>query len=271
MDCQPTSPPAGLWEPIPTVSITEVQEYLGVPLSPMRMRVDVAGKLEEGLRNLSSVPLKSQQCLYMLKTNLLPAINHQLVLATASKKYLLWLDRMVRIAVRTWLKYPPDTPKAYFHANIGDGGLGIVSLELQIPLLKIKRINQLWASDDPVIREMLKMESAESLLARQRVPSHLRGVVLNSPESLQAALAEELHSPVDGRGLEHSNLVPTQDQWVARATGLLSGANYIGALKICGHLLHSAARAARGRPYMSVSCDACRWPKTLGHALLQTR
>ena len=164
--------------------------------------MDVAGNLEEGLRNLSSVRLKPQQCLYMLKTNLLPAINYQLVLATASKKYLLWLDRMVRVAVRTWLKYPLDTPKAYFHANISDGGLGIVSLELQIPLLKIKRINRLWASDDPVIREMLKMESAESLLARRHVPSRLRGVVLNSPESLRAALAEELHSPVDGRGLE---------------------------------------------------------------------
>ena len=43
-------------QPIPAVSVTEVQQYLGVPLSPMRTRADVAGKLDEGLRNLSSAP-----------------------------------------------------------------------------------------------------------------------------------------------------------------------------------------------------------------------
>lgn len=75
--------------PIPAVSIMEVQQYLGVPLSAMRMHVDVAGKLAEGLGNLSSAPLKPQQSLYMLKTNLIPAKLHQLVLATAGKKYLL--------------------------------------------------------------------------------------------------------------------------------------------------------------------------------------
>ena len=49
----------------------------------------------------------------------------------------------VRAAVRSWLKLPHDTPKAYFHASILDGGLGIVCLELQIPLLKIKGIERL--------------------------------------------------------------------------------------------------------------------------------
>ena len=65
------------------------------------------------------------------------------------------------------------------------------------------------------------MESAESLLARQRALACLRGVELNNPESLRATLAEELHSSVDGRGLEQSDLVPSQHQWVAGAMGLL--------------------------------------------------
>ena len=90
---------------------------------------------------------------------------------------------------------------------------------------------------------------------------------LNSRESLRATLAEELHSSVDGRGLEQSDRVLSQHHWVAGATGLLSGANYIGTLKVCGNLLYSATRAARGRPHMSVLCDACRRPETLGHIL----
>ena len=41
--------------------------------------------------------------------------------------------------------------------------------------MKIKHIDQPWASNDPVIREMLSMDSAESLLVRQREPSRYRG------------------------------------------------------------------------------------------------
>ena len=52
------------------------------------------------------------------------------------------------------------------------------------------------------------------------------------------------------------------------ATGLLSGANYIGAVKVRGNLLPSAVRVARGRPHMSVLCGACRRPGSLGHILL---
>ena len=69
------------------------------------------------------------------------------------------------------MKLPKDTPKAYFRAKIFDGGLGIVTLEHQVPLMKIKRIDRVWGSDDPVIREMLSTDGAESLLARQREPT----------------------------------------------------------------------------------------------------
>ena len=94
---------------------------------------------------------------------------------TASSKYLKWLDRLVRAAVRSWLKLPNDTPKAYFHAKIFNGGLGIVTLEHQVPLMNIKRIDRLWASNDPVIHEMLSTDGAESQLARQREPSRYGG------------------------------------------------------------------------------------------------
>ena len=141
-------------QPIPAIDITGVQQYLGVPLSPMRTRADIAGKLTEGLRNISLAPLKPQQRMFILNNNLIPSLYHQLVLTANSKKYLSWLDRSVRAAVRSWLRLLHDTPKAYFHAKIFDGGLGIVTLEHQVPLMKIKRINRLWASNDPVIVEL---------------------------------------------------------------------------------------------------------------------
>ena len=233
----------------------------------MRTRADIVGKLNDGLGNITSAPLKPQQRMFILNNNLIPALFHQLVLTANSKKYLKWLDRSVRAAVRSWLKLPHDTPKAYFHAKIFDGGLGIVTLEHQIPLMKIRRIDRLWASDDPVIREMLSTEGAELLLARQREPSRYGGVSITSRENLRVALASDLHASVDGRGLRESDLVPHQHQWVAEATSLLSGANYIGAVKVRGNLLPSAVRAARGRPATSVLCGACQRPGSLGHIL----
>ena len=254
--------------PIPAVSIVEVQQYLGVPLSPMRTRADVAGKLQDGLGNITRAPLKPQQRMYLLKINLIPCLFHQLVLTSCTKKYLKWLDRMIRASVRTWCKLPHDTPTAFFHSHICDGGLGIVTLEHQIPLLKIKRIARLWTSDDPVIVQMLTMESAEFLLARQTEPTCYLGVQLVSKEGLRAALADDLHSHVDGRGLRQSSeVVPHQHQWVADASVPLCGASYIGALKVRGNLLYTAVRAARGRPGASVAYDACGRPESLGHIL----
>ena len=47
----------------------------------------------------------------------------------------------------------------------------------------------------------------------------------------------------------------------------MSGANYIGAVKIRGNLMATAARMARGRPQRSVACDACGRTESLGHIL----
>ena len=158
-------------------------------------------------------------------------------------------------------------PKAFFHAKIFDGGLGIVTLKHQVPLMKSKHIDRLWASNDPVIREMLSTDGAESLLAKQMEPSLYGGRPITSGESLGVALAAALHSSVDGRVLCESDLVPHQHQWVADATRLLSSANYIGKVKVRGNLLPSAVRAARGCTGLSILCGACQLPGSPGHIL----
>jgi len=158
-------------------------------------------------------------------------------------------------------------PKAYFHAKIFDEGLGILTLELQVTLMKIKCIDRLWASNDPVIRSMLSTDGAEFLLARQTEPGRHGELRITSKESLRAALADDLHSSVDGRGLRESDLVPHQHQWVANGSGLLTGANYIGAVNVQGNLHPSAVQAARGRLLTSVLCGACGRPGSLGHIL----
>ena len=65
----------------------------------MRMWADIAGKLAEGLDNISRAPLKPQQRMFILTNNLIPSLYHQLVLTATSKKYLKWLDRSMQAAV----------------------------------------------------------------------------------------------------------------------------------------------------------------------------
>lgn len=96
--------------------------------------------------------------------------------------YVKCLDQSIRAAVRTWLTLQHDTSEAYFHAKIFAGGLGIVTLEHQVLLMKIKRVNWLW--DRPSIRKMPSTDRAETLLAWQREPSCYGGMQITSKESL---------------------------------------------------------------------------------------
>ena len=107
-------------ETVPSVSVSQVYRYLGVDISPRRTKANVASMLRDGLASISSAPLKPQQRLYI-------ATYHQLALSPSLAKYLRWLDRTVRSALRSWLKLPKDTPVPFFHAPVVEGGLGCLS------------------------------------------------------------------------------------------------------------------------------------------------
>ena len=104
------------------VSVSQVYRYLEVEISPQSTRANVAKTLEDGLSNISAAPLKPQQRLYIASCHLLPSLYHQLTLSPTSDKYLKWLDRTMRAAVRSWLKLPHDTVTAFFHSSAVDGG-----------------------------------------------------------------------------------------------------------------------------------------------------
>ena len=88
-----------------------------------------------------------------------------------------------------------------------------------------------------MILEMVSTDGAESLLARQREPSDYGGVRIASRDILREALANGLHASVDGRACAKATSSHiSMHQWVADATGLLSGANYIGTVKVRGTL-----------------------------------
>ena len=92
-------------------------KYLGIQFQPHGAAPSDGSVLEEGLRNLRRAPVKPQQRMFMLRDNLVPKLQHGLVLGTARRGTLRKLDVQMRHHVRLWLRLPKDTPVAYFHAR----------------------------------------------------------------------------------------------------------------------------------------------------------
>lgn len=252
---------------IPALSITETYKYLGTQTSASGACSTAKGKLITGLDNLTRAPLKPQQRLFMLNVHLLPSLYHELVFADVTRKTLKELDRKVRASVRTWLRLPHDTATSYFHADIKCGGMGVPSLRTQIPYMKTNRMGRLSESADPLVREMvLNSRSFAKLKAKSQ---KMLGVIepLVSKEHLKRRWADELHTKIDGMGLKEHGLVPAVHAWVNSGTKLLTGSNYVKAIKTRGNLHCTLVRAARGQPNKPVTCDCRQGKETLGHIL----
>ena len=117
------------------------------------------------MEQTTKAPLKPQQRLFVLCTNILPALLHQLVLAEYTEGYLDSLDLMVRSKVRLWLKLPHDTVTPFFYANYRDRGLGLVCLRFTVPpAMKLNRSRKATQSEDPILRAIAMSDSFQAEL-----------------------------------------------------------------------------------------------------------
>lgn len=141
----------------------------------------------------------------------LPSIYHQLALTPttyfADFPSLLWLDRSVRSAVRSWVKLPKDTLPAYFHAVV-DGSLGVPLLCQKAPLKRFSQISSLSTSEDPVIHALLNTSGAAAILQPLQSAKSLCGVLIFDKGCLQSVLVQNLYTTADGRGLAQASAVP---------------------------------------------------------------
>ena len=151
--------------------------------------------------------LKPQQRLFVLRTNILPALLHQLVLAEYTEGYLDSLDLMVRSKVRLWLKLPHDTVTPFFYANYRDGGLGLVCLRFTVPpAMRLNRFRKATQSEDPILRAiaMSDLFQAELFQAELRACEAMqiwKEYQMDVKISRDFAFSHELHKSADCYGL----------------------------------------------------------------------
>lgn len=234
---------------LPASGCTSSWRYLGVdygsrgPLVPAR----IGEMLAEHLLHLSKAPLKPQQRLHLLGQYLLPRFYHGLTFGRLSLGLLRQLDLMVRGAVRKWLHLPHDAPTAFFHASVPDGGLGIPSMLMLIPRLKLDRYSRLQNSEVPLFRNVLQVPALQAELSNVRRALTVDGNQLLTKQRQRTYWARQLYRTFDGRGLKEAKKVPFVHGWVADGGRLLSGSAYMNAIRVRINALPTRSRVARGR------------------------
>ena len=252
-----------------TLKITEGYRYLGNTVSAGYTLGSTVTNVELGIAELSRAPLKPQQRLFILRTNLIPSLYHTAVLGRLYKKSLKFLDQITGAAVPSWLRLPHDTPLGYFHAHHGDGGLDIPPLLLTTPLLRTNRMARLVASKDPIGRAVAELPVFARERRRWSAPLTANGVNIRDRTGVRKAIGAGLHMSVDGRGLSGSLGTGFVNQWMVSGTALMSGHGFVNCVRLKCNLPYTKARAAHGRPDKPIACDACRCRETLAQ-ILQT-
>ena len=226
------------------MSITEGYKYLGNSVSAGDTMGSTVRDLQRGVEELTRAPLKPQQRLYILRSNLLPSLYHTAVLGCLHKKSLKFLDQITRAAVRSWLRLPKDSPLGFFHADSRDGGLAIPPLRLTIPLLRTKRMTRLVASSDPVVQAVSQLPIFDRERRRWSAPLAAFGVPIVNGTGVKRAMAVGLHTSVDGLGLSGSFDTGYVNQWMVSGTALLTGRDFVNRLKGTCHTPEPGPRGA---------------------------
>uniref|UniRef100_A0A1I8JL29 Reverse transcriptase domain-containing protein n=1 Tax=Macrostomum lignano TaxID=282301 RepID=A0A1I8JL29_9PLAT len=232
---------------LPALGVEESYKYLG-------LQYGSKGKLKTGLellkgmlRELKEAPLKPQQRVFLLRTNILPKIMYYLVNGRVHQYTLRECDKCVRRFLREVLHLPHDTPVSAFHACAKDGGLDIDCFESLVPMYKWQKLVSLEEVPDNLVRDLSQLPAI-----RKRFQLKGAQTSFNNRAEYRMFWKNKLLDNLDGFGLGEAADVPQVHSWVTDGSSLLTGEMYIKCLKIRWNVWPTAARASRGGRPLSV-------------------
>jgi len=220
--------------------------------------------VQRRLVSLSNASLKPQQKVAAVRDHLVPSLYHLLTFSKVGVVKLRCLDRMMRRWVKRWLHLPKDVCNAAFHASVGDGGLGIASLEFRIRRLRRKRTEALSNSSDPVVLALLGTPRAVARLTRLNLEIRLGRTIIENSQTENAAWREELVRSVDGGGLTMHADCPKLSQWVTDDSYNLKGGEFIRAIHVRLNSMITPSRATRGRRI--ADANKCRLDRQIANS-----
>ena len=182
----------------------------------------------------------------MLLNNVLPSLNHLLVLGVSYKQTWIKLDYLVRRFVRRWLHLPKDVPMGFFYASNDNGGFGFQCLTDTIRILRGNRRAELLGSLDPVTKALTFLSTD----LRKSTVIERSGIECTSLKMVKVAWGKELVSKYDVHGMKDASIIGFVNSWMVAGTSLMWGNAYIGALSL---KFNSCQTKSRIKRYFSLS------------------
>ena len=134
---------------VPAIQPGESYKNLGLHVTSARTFAKVEEKLNQQLDNVGEAPLKPQQQVALVSSNVMPAIYHQLMLAKTTVAALASLDGKIRVRLKQWLKLP--------HL---DGGLGIRNIRFSVPTIKNSKDPLVYIASQSILASQVSLEQA---------------------------------------------------------------------------------------------------------------
>ena len=196
---------------IPALTVCQTYKYLGVQIGAEGTRVlGWPTKYQYWCANLLRAPLKPEQRIYLLRTNIIPKLLHTLSLARATKGLLKRLDVTARATVHRALRLTKSS-NAAIHATIKDGGLGFPRLSLLVP----RRAAAVLNTRTRAPQWLHETDYFQRIIVHCNKARVFGGLPMTSRRAVSEATAAELHAETNGKGLRESNLVPACHRWVS--------------------------------------------------------
>lgn len=238
--------------PIRQLGPTDEWKYLGTGFRGMFSCEIMSAKLAADVRKISKSKLKTQQKLCILKRHVLTKYMHSLVLGKTGMGLLNKVDVDIRKFTRWWLRFPNDVPVSYLHSTDRIGGLGVLSLSLEIPRMRLNRIQRFIDRDSDMSRALAGSSFAKNQVKTCRENLRRAGLVDATKQTLRAHWETQMRSTIDTAGLNPGD--PASHKWLNHTAGMTSD-EFVRLNHLRAGTLPTAARLARGRD----GDTRCRW------------
>lgn len=253
-------------QPFPSMLRSNKWRYLGVVFTPeSRAQYRPTQVITPYLDALTRAFLKPQQRLLALRTMVVPKLYHQLALGSVTISSLNKTDKLIRAALRRWLALPYDTPTAYFHTSVKDGGLGVPATRWTAPVLRRGRLLNV---SNTLSRDLDKFLKDELEICTRRLTD--QETTYSSPEMIARRWTQQLYRSVDGAGFKSFPDTPHQHQWIAGGNKFLTGRGYINCNRVRIGALHTRSRTSRGRHQDRKCRGGCLAQEMLNHSSTAT-
>lgn len=249
------------------LGVNDQWTYLGVKFEGSQAVGDVSS-LTCKLKKIGRAHLKPQQKYLLLRNHLIPQYQHTMVLGKTSINLLESLDIEIRQAMRTWLKFPHDTPIAYFHAKVKTGGLSIPNLSLNIPQIRLARLDKMVKRGCPFSRAMAKTAYYKSTSTYDRM--HLVSIVGDiGKEDIAKYWETKLNGMIDTKDLAQSKHCPVANSFIWSKAAQWTGRHYVNLHRIRIGCLPTRSRRNRGRDGEALCRAGCGKSESNYHVIQQ--